>query len=148
MKINWGTGIAISLGLFAVLILSFVIRIVTMDKYDHDLVTENYYEKEVLLQREIDGIMNAKTLRDNIEGRKTEEGYLLLFPSDFKPQQIKGKISWYRPSNKKLDFEIPLSLTENRVLIPWDKLASGRWNVSIFWEYDGAEYYFEKKLIF
>ena len=48
MKINWGTGLAIVMGLFITFILYFVIRISTEDKYDYDLVSEEYYKKEVV----------------------------------------------------------------------------------------------------
>ena len=148
MKINWGMGLAICLGVFAVVMLFFVIRIVTQEKFNHDLVTEHYYEKEMLLQKEIDGVENAKKLSSNIQDHKAEEGYLLIFPADLDPKKIRGIVSFYRPSNKALDFEIPLKLTVNELSIPYEKLVSGRWNVSIFWKYGNEDYYFEKKLIF
>ncbi len=148
MKINWGMGITISLGVFAVMILFFVIRIVTQSKYNYDLVTEDYYEKELLIQKEIDGVKNANALNVNVQGIKTSEGYLLRFPSNLNPQQIKGELSLYRPSNKALDFEIHLSLTKNEFLIPYHRLSPGRWNIGMFWEYEGITYYFEEKIIF
>lgn len=148
MKINWGVGLAISLGGFAAMMLFFVIRIVTQEEFNHDLVTEHYYEKEMLLQKEIDGVENAKKLSSNIQDYKAKEGYLLVFPQDLDPKKIRGTVSFYRPSNKALDFEIPLRLTENELSIPYEKLVFGRWNVSIFWEYGDEDYYFEKKLIF
>jgi hypothetical protein len=32
-------------------------------------------------------------------------------------KKIKGKVSLYRPSNKKLDFEIPISLSDATTLL-------------------------------
>ena len=37
---------------------------------------------------------------------------------------------------KKLDFEIPISLSSPHLLIPKSNLASGLWDISIDWEYD------------
>jgi hypothetical protein len=36
----------------------------------------------------------------------------------FIPNKIKGKVSLYRPSNKKLDFETSISLSNPSLLIP------------------------------
>ena len=46
MKINWGTGIIIAFGLFMAFILSFVYKVQSNQKYDNELVTEEYYKKE------------------------------------------------------------------------------------------------------
>ena len=54
--------------------------------------------------------------------------------------KINGKVSFYRPSSQKLDFEIPISLSSPHLLIPKSNLASGLWDISIDWEYDGVKY--------
>ena len=43
MKINWGTGIVIAFGLFMIFILSFVYKVQSNQKYDNELVTDEYY---------------------------------------------------------------------------------------------------------
>lgn len=148
MKINWGTGLAIWLVVFIIFILQFVIRISVQDKYDSELVTENYYEKEMVFQRQIDGETNANNLNVNLKSKKTEEGFLLTFPAEFKPEKITGKISLYRPSNKKLDFEEDLVLSKNEYLIPNKKLVEGRWDIIVFWEYEGEEYFYKSRTRF
>ena len=45
MKINWGTGIVIAFIGFIAFIMYFVINMNVNDKYNHDLVTEDYYEE-------------------------------------------------------------------------------------------------------
>lgn len=146
MKINWGTGLAIGMGLFVIFILQFVIRISTQDKYDNELVTENYYEKEMVFQKQIDGTINAKKLKHDISGKRTDEGYVLTFPEEFNPQKIEGDIALYRPSNKKLDFEEKLTLKGNTYLIPKERLVSGHWDIIISWEYEGESYYFKERI--
>ncbi|GAW88803.1 cytochrome Cbb3 oxidase maturation protein CcoH [Flavobacterium psychrophilum] len=49
-------------------------------------------------------------------------------------------MSLYRPSNKKLDFEIPISLTNTTLLIPKKSLVGGRWDINMEWQYDGKSY--------
>ena len=50
MKINWGTGIVLAFIGFIGFILYFVIRMSTDDSANHDLVTEEYYKKELSYQ--------------------------------------------------------------------------------------------------
>ena len=47
IKINWGTGIAIAIALFIVFILSFVYKTIFIEKYEHHLVSEDYYKDEL-----------------------------------------------------------------------------------------------------
>ena len=46
MKFNWGTGIVIGIIAFMVFILQYVIRVQLDARYDNELVTEQYYQKE------------------------------------------------------------------------------------------------------
>ena len=64
----------------------------------------------------------------------------IQFPADFDYSKINGKVSLYRPSSQKLDFEISISLSSPHLLIPKSNLASGLWDISIDWEYDGVKY--------
>ena len=59
MKINWGTGIVIGMTLFIGFIMYMVITMMTDKNYDHDLVTEAYYAKDLAYQQEIDAEKNA-----------------------------------------------------------------------------------------
>jgi hypothetical protein len=65
---------------------------------------------------------------------------LIVFPTLFAPNKIKGKVSLYRPSMKNLDFEIPISLSNPTLLIPKSKLVGGRWDINMEWQYDGIAY--------
>ena len=47
MKVNWGTAIVIAFVGFIGFIMYFVVNMATNDKYDHDLVVEDYYQQEL-----------------------------------------------------------------------------------------------------
>lgn len=140
MKFNWGTGIVIAFGLFMIFILSFVFKVQSNQKYDNELVTKDYYKKEVTVQEDIDRQNNANALTNKVIIEKTTEGIKINFPTDFDYSKINGKVSLYRPSSQKLDFEIPISLSSPHLLIPKSNLASGLWDISIDWEYDGVKF--------
>jgi hypothetical protein len=82
---------------------------------------------------------NDKNLALPVEVIAQEDGLKIVFPTDIDATKIKGKVSLYRPSNQKLDFEIPISLSGSYLLIPKNNLVGGRWDISIDWTYDGKE---------
>ncbi|SHH40962.1 FixH family protein [Winogradskyella jejuensis] len=145
MKINWGTAIVIAFVGFISFIMYFVINMSTNDKYNHDLVTDDYYQQELKYQEDIDKVENAKKLSENISWKKTEEGIVLNFPQDLSIKDIKGKVFLYRPSNKQLDFEIPISLSNHNLLIPDNRLLDGRWNITIDWSYKTDEFMYKNE---
>ncbi len=148
MKINWGTGLAIGLTLFIGFILFFVIKISTDKKYDYDLVTEEYYKKEMVYQKEIDDEENSNTLSGSISGEKTEAGWVLTFPENLDYSKITGTVILYRPSNKNLDFEMPLRLSDQNLLIPDEQLVTGRWNTIVQWSYNGKDYLYKNEIVY
>lgn len=148
MKINWGTGLAIVLALFIAFIMYFVIKISTDKKYDYDLVTEEYYKREMVYQKEIDSEENSNSLETNISGERIAEGWMLTFPKNFDYSKIEGTVFLYRPSNKQLDFQLPLQLTSNILLIPDQRLVAGRWNTIVQWHYEGEDYLYKKEIVY
>lgn len=146
MKWNWGKGIVVAMACFMGFILYMVITMSTDDNYSHDLVTEEYYAKEMAYQTEIDAETNARNLVGEISGKRTPEGWLLTFPTSISKSTNKGKVFLYRPSNQQLDFEVPLVISESNLLIPDKQLIDGRWNIIIEWT-DGEEEYMYKKSI-
>lgn len=148
MKINWGTGIVLAFIGFIAFIMYFVVSMMTNDKYDHDLVTDDYYKQELEYQKDIDKETNAKELAENISYKRTKEGLQINFPSDLEPENIKGKVFLYRPSNKQLDFETIISLSKSHLLIPDSSLVDGRWNIKVDWQYRGKSYLFKEAIIY
>ena len=49
---------------------------------------------------------------------KTAEGLVINFPQELEFSKIEGTVFLYRPSNKQLDNEIPLSLSSHQLLVP------------------------------
>lgn len=148
MKINWGTSIVLVFIGFISFILYFVVRMNTEKKYEHDLVTKDYYKQELAFQQEIDAEKNAKDLTTNIMVKKTDKGLVIFFPQDKNYKQISGIISLYRPSNEKLDFKIPISLSRSEFLIKDENMIEGRWNISIDWKYNNTAYLYKKSFTY
>ena len=148
MKINWGTAIVIAFSIFISFILYFVIKVQSDSKYDNDLVVEEYYKYDANFGDEMKRVQNAEDLVAKPLISLTTTGVTIVFPDTFVPKNIKGKVSLYRPSNKKLDFEIPISLSDaTTLLIPKKSLAGGRWDINMEWQYGGKSY-LSKEIIY
>jgi hypothetical protein len=141
MKINWGTYIVIAFALFISFIMYFVIKVQSDSKYDNDLVVEEYYKHDVHFQDEMARIQNAHDLKAKPVITVGTNGIIIAFPADFVAKDIKGTVALYRPSNKKFDFQVPLSFTDSASLfIPKDKLIGGEWDINMEWKYNGKSY--------
>ena len=140
MKINWGTGIVIAFALFISFILYFIIKVQVDSKYDNELVVEEYYKHDAKFGDELLRAQNANDLAQKPVITTTSEGVTIVFPEVFIPKDIKGKVSFYRPSNKKFDFSVPIALSGSFLNIPKSKLLGGRWEINMEWQYEGKQY--------
>ncbi|UII80948.1 FixH family protein [Flagellimonas sp. CMM7] len=148
MKINWGTGIVLAFVAFISFILYFVIRMSTDNSANHDLVTEEYYKQELAYQNEIDASKSALEMEAKLKFVKSKEGITIFFPERFDPKQVKGIVSLYRPSNKHLDIDFPISLSKTHLLIPDNSLVDGRWDITVKWQYQGKTFLHKEKLVY
>ncbi len=147
MKMNWGTGMVLVLAAFISFIMYFVVTMLTNKDYDQDLVVEDYYKAELHYQEEIDAEENALALKENVYVLNKNGAWNVVLPEDINLTEIEGVIHLYRPSNKVLDFEIPLTgLETNEVIIPDEKMINGRWNIMVNWTYKNKEYLFKKEI--
>lgn len=138
---DWGKGILLTIIAFVGFILTLVIISVRQD--DIHLVTENYYEKELKYQDQIDREISAAGLDREV----------LVFDSEAKsmvldlPVGAKGNLKLFRPSDERLDQELLLDiLQEGKTTVPLEKLKSGYWKVQLTWTENGVDFYQEKKI--
>jgi hypothetical protein len=148
MKFNWGTGVVLAFIAFISFIMYFVIKMNTDDKYEHDLVTEDYYKEELEFQKDINKEQHSFSLVEDLNYKKTDSGLIIQFPQNLKIEDISGIVFLYRPSNKQFDFETPISLSNHNLLIPDKRLLDGRWNIKVDWEYHGNLYLYKKEILY
>ncbi|MCG2460238.1 FixH family protein [Flavobacteriaceae bacterium F89] len=148
MKINWGTGIVLTFVAFITFILYFVIRMNTDRRAEVNLVTEDYYQAELGIQDEIDAEQRANNLLEKVKVQKTLKGLNIVFPKGIDNRPIEGTVTFYRPSNKRIDFELPLILSDSRMFIPDKRLVAGRWDITVFWTLNGKNYIQKKRITY
>ena len=148
MKINWGTGIVMAFIAFICFILYFVVRMSMDDSANHDLVTKDYYKQELAYQNEIDAANSALKSKAKLKVEKKENGIVITFPEQFDFNDITGNVSLYRPSNRHLDFDFPISLSNTHLLIPDNRLVDGRWDITVSWNCEKQVFLHKEKLTY
>lgn len=141
---NWGKAIFIIFIVFFLGIGTMVYKSVTKNI---DLVTDNYYEKELKYQEQIDKINNTNRLTEKLKIDFDGSNVLITYPN-LPGKLITGEISFYKPSDAKSDFKIPVSAgNEMKQVIEAAKLSKGMWKVQVNWAMDGSEYFNEEKIM-
>ena len=147
-KIGWGTGIVLAFIFFIAFIMFFVVTMISNKKYDHDFVTQNYYEKELAFQNSKNAIEATNNSGMAVDIVASNQGVTLLFPEKINDDQaVVGMISFYRPSDQKRDFRIPLQIKDRKMHIPVEVLALGRWNVEVEYSFNGENFLSSKNIL-
>ncbi|MGV3503859.1 MAG: FixH family protein [Adhaeribacter sp.] len=116
---------------------------------DVDLVSKDYYQKEIAYQDHIDQVAATRRLEAQVRiVHAAAAGQLSLdFPAASRPAAGQGQVRFFRPSDAQLDFELPLQLNaEGQQHIPTGRLARGMWRVQVTWSLQGQDYFLEKNI--
>lgn len=139
---NWGWGILITIVLFMALTM---VRVVYLMNQDVDLVTNNYYEKELKYQQQIDKEKRTEKLKQGVDVRYSGNNVNVTFP---KMKDISGDLYFYRPSDFKEDFKVPITVGESYVqTVNVGNLQKGYWRLQINWAGNNEQYYTEKAIM-
>jgi nitrogen fixation protein FixH len=134
---------------FVVFISAMITWIVYASSQRMDLVGSDYYEREVLYQREIDASARAR----RAEGVKVaydlaQQSITVSLPITHKTADATGTIRLYRPNNARLDREIGLVLgADGLQRLDASTLAPGLWKVRVAWRVNGEDYLFDQPLV-
>lgn len=144
-KFNWGWGIAIFIGIFVISMLTMVFS--TLD-HRWELVTEDYYEKDLAFDQKAEKMRNGNVFSRNLSITPIGMQELEIRYKGF-PANVEGAIHFFRPSNAALDFQVPIQFAADfKQVVKSAKLKSGKWNVQFEWkDASGKEFFTEKTLV-
>lgn len=144
LKWNWGTGIVVFIIFF---LLMNVVVIIFAFGQKVELVTPNYYEKELKYQEEIDARQKTLQLTENVEVKYQSNLLLVQLPKNFSGKELDGIILLYRPDDSSKDLKIDLkSDSTGAQRFDVSRLAKGYWKVKIKWSLDSVSYSDEKSI--
>jgi nitrogen fixation protein FixH len=134
---NWEKSIVLCFVLFATFVGIMAYKMATAKV---DLVQKNYYQKEIEFQKHINQVNNSSDFKSTKIMTYLPENQVLRI--GFPTAVSKGEVLFFRPSDKTLDFTIPIqriSLFNYSTKL----LQKGRWKVQVTWSDGRLEYYFE-----
>lgn len=141
MKINWGTGIALVYGAFALVMIAVVI---ISRQYDPGLVSKDYYNLDLNYQEHMEKKQNAVNLVEglNVQYDAIRQVICLQFPAGI--SRPAGSVKCFRSASVQDDLNLEVQTGPNgQMEIPAAQLSSGRWHLEIDWQADGTKYFNE-----
>jgi len=112
-----------------------------------DLVSDNYYEKGIKYQDQIDMNKNSAEFSDKIKTELKDSGLLIEYSGDLLKDNFSGEIKFYRSSDAKKDFKVNIETDEKGIqLIPVMNLDKGLWKVQFSFRKDNKNYFLEKSI--
>lgn len=148
IKINWGWGVVIALAAFMIFIGSIVFQLIFDKKYDHQLVSENYYKDELLYQLEVDKIERAKQLSENLRVQNKDGKLSIIFPQNMNFSAIQGTIYFQYTMDEKFDFNQKIELLNPVFEVDSTKLKKGTWHIKVDWNYQNISYLLKEKIVY
>lgn len=144
-KFNWGTGILITIIIFMIITIGTVVFLMNQDV---DLVTSDYYNKGIQHQEQIDRVNRTNLMDEPVQINSEKDIVRFIFPKSFVQKSLNGTIQFYRPSNSKKDFSLPISIdTTAQQIVSTQNLEKGYWTVKLNWSQDSVEYYKETSFV-
>jgi nitrogen fixation protein FixH len=143
---NWGVKIAIGFSVFCLAIIGITVYLMMQNV---DVVTENYYEKELKYQEQIDKVTRTRALKETVGITNNGKELYIKFPNTPDKNQKNDFISLYRPSDKSKDIKIPvITDTARTQVVSVERIDKGYWKIQINWTSGGSEYYYESAFNF
>lgn len=146
-RFSWGVGIWLLYGGFVVFILACV-GFASMQTFD--LVEDEYYERGVTYQKQMDKVQRTQALTEKPTARydAASMAYVVTFPASFARERVNGTVMVYRPSNSQYDKSVAIALDSTRsMIIPMNNAPTGLWKIKMDWQYDGQSYYQEEVFV-
>lgn len=141
---SWGYRITI----LCVGFVSFMtFMVISAFRQDFDLVTEDYYGKELQFQAQIDKQKNHAALSENITHTINNDHIVLKFPKELYEKKVEGNIVFFRPSDAKKDVNIKINLKDGSQTLTRDVFSKGLYRIQIDYTVDGQGFYYEEAIV-
>lgn len=141
---NWGKKILI---VYAVFVSGIGFMVYKASTQNTDLVTTDYYAKELKYQDKIEENKRTAALSAPVQYSIRANTLIIIFPKDFAGKQLAGEAVMYCPSDEKKDLKKIFMLTDEPLQMQIPAGSKGLYELHINWQDGGVTYYFEKKII-
>jgi hypothetical protein len=112
-----------------------------------DLVSADYYEKEIRFQGKIDGLKNTSALAVGFTFEILSNKVILHYPISLPRKLISGEIYFYRPSDSAMDEKFTAKPDTNNIqMFQLKNPKRGLYKLLCDLEADGKKYYYEESI--
>src|SRR5690554_5679341 len=129
---NWGKGIAVAMAAFMIFII--VLTGIKLSKVN-DLETENYYEREINYEQEIQAQRNANAYA-KMQIKNDDSFVVFTIPDEV--DMKKAKVLFIRPNNKEQDKTFIFEDSKT-LLIDKSELEAGKYKLEITYLVDDKD---------
>ncbi|MGO4707736.1 FixH family protein [Chryseobacterium sp. 2TAF14] len=137
---TWGHGIFLALASFIIFILSMVFLFPNGQK-NSEMVTDKYYEEELLYQSVIDAKKRGDELLEKPVYSQSPQGIKLTLPKDVNNSNSIVSFVLNRSDDQNLDIKKTVKLdVANSFLIPASVLKNGNYTLRLHWIKDKIDY--------
>jgi len=142
MKLNWGNSIFLFLTVFVLMGIAFVVFSLSKS---NDLVTTDYYQKGADYTKQMEITGRSAVYNDSIQVLNQNKNVVVRFAHSINQMTDTMQVYFYRPSDKKLDFNYQGLLNTDSLIIKKEFLSGGRYKVKFQWLYNRESYQIEKE---
>jgi hypothetical protein len=140
---NWGYKI---LFVYIAFVGGIMLMVFKSSTQKRDLVTADYYAKELKYQERIDAKKRTQALSEPVKMEIISEQLVISFPKEFSGKKIDGTALFYCPSDNGNDKEQSFSTAAGTVTVPMPKKNKAAYELQLGWQADGNSYYIQNKL--
>ena len=115
-----------------------------------DLVSSDYYEREIKFQSHLDRLRRTRNLnvQASVAYEIAAQRITISLPTDQIRQAVSGRVALYRPSAAGLDRQMALAPNQNGVQVVDAKdLQRGLWRVRVSWTVGENDYFIDQKIV-
>ena len=142
----WAIGVTVLVVLFPI---AFILLAVYASRSDKNLVTDDYYQKDLHYQERIETLRRTQSLHvmPLISYDNGTEVCTIQFPDSARWSSVTGSVVFFRNSDHQRDVTYPLQLDSRHAQsFSMQSFQRGLWRVQLSWELGGLDYYLEERL--
>lgn len=140
---NWGYKIVFA---YIAFVLGITFMVIRSSIQKTDLVTTDYYAKELKYQDKIDEMNRTTSLSGLIKCEIRDAQLIIEFPKDFTGKKLEGELVLYCPSDEGRDVKKTFQVKDEPLSLPLSSVKTGQYELHLNWKEGGLSYYFEKKI--
>jgi hypothetical protein len=142
---NWGNRILL---VYIFFVAGIMLLVYKSSIQKTDLVTPDYYTKELAFQSTIEEQKRAHGLSARVKLNQQDSFLLVTFPAEMRESIVKAEITLYRPSDMGKDKQGTVFSHNGVVKWPLANDVKGYYEIHVRWLCNGLYYYQEDKHLF